>query len=138
MDVLETANQVVAEQYKATDKLLTEFREYFPSIMAAVEGPLPREDVAIEQPPIAKEFAEHMLAADSNSIEEEEEEPAVTEEEYEKGFQAVEKFVEQKSTAFGPKVVSNVFLMKQAWQRHKIELELQRKRGQAAICNLIV
>ena len=71
-DMLETADSVVAEQYKATDILLYEFREYFPTIMSATEyaESLPGEDMAIEQPPTAKEFVEQALATDSSSSEE--------------------------------------------------------------------
>ena len=100
---------------------------------------LPGEDLAIEQPPTAEEFAEQMLAAESSSSEEdkEEEEQAVTEEEFEKSFLPVEKFVQQNSDAFGAKILSDVFTMKQAWQRRKIGLELRRKGGQASIRDFV-
>ena len=47
------------------DVILNEFREYFLSIMTAQENAesLPGEDLAIEEPPSAKEFVEHVLAA---------------------------------------------------------------------------
>ena len=37
MDVLESAEQVVAGQYAATDEMLTEFRGYFLGIMTVAE-----------------------------------------------------------------------------------------------------
>ena len=48
-EMLETAESLVAEHYKATDELLSEFRAYFPSIMTATEyaESLPGEDMAI-------------------------------------------------------------------------------------------
>ena len=135
-----TVEQVVAEQYAATDQLLTEFRNYFPGTLTAAEyvEELPGEDVAIEQPPTAADFVEQVLPADSSSSqEEEEEEQIMTTDEYEGHFSGVEKFVHQNSEMFGPKVVSNLFFMKQAWERRKIALELRKKSGQASIRDFV-
>ena len=66
-----------------------------------------------------------------------EEEERVTEDEYEHGFEIVEKFVHQNSGVFCSKVVGNLFSMKQAWQRRKIEVELASKRGQACIRDFV-
>ena len=95
-----TPEHVIAEQYAATDEILTEFRDYFPGIMTAAEyaESLPGEDLVIEQPPTAKEFVEQILCAESSSSEDEVEagEEMVNEEEFEKSFVVVEKFVLQK------------------------------------------
>ena len=99
----------------------------------------PGEDLAIEQPPTAQEYVEQILGEESSSSEDEEEaeKEVVTEMRYEKGFDDVEKFVQQNSADFGLKIVGNLFLMKQAWQRRKIERELRRKRGQASIRDFV-
>ena len=94
----DTAEQVIAEQYAATDQLLTEFNKYFPDTLTAAEYAegLPGEDVAIEQPPTAIDFVEQVLgASDSSSSEDEEEEQVVTAEVYENSLQMVEKFRHQ-------------------------------------------
>ena len=132
----DTADKVVEEQYNATADILNEFREYFPSVMSPEEyvEQLLGEDLAIEQPPSATEFVEQILAERSSSEEEETEEgETIFEEAYERGFNVVEKFVNQNSEAFGPKIVGNLFLMKQAWQRHKIDVELGKRQGQLCI-----
>ena len=138
---LDTAEKVVEQQYLATDAILNEFREYFPTIMTAQEYTelLPGEDLTNEQPPTAKEFVEHVLAAESSSSEEDEVEveERVSEDAFEQGFNIVEKFVHQNSDIFGPKVVGNLFMMKQGWQRRKIEVELAKKRGQACITDFV-
>ena len=103
---LDTAEKVVEQQLQATDAILNEFREYFPTIMTAQEYTklLPGEDLTNEQLPTAKEFVEHVLAAESSSSEEDEveEEERVSEDAYEQGFSMVEKFVHQKSDVFCP------------------------------------
>ena len=136
-----TAEQAVAEAYAATDDILTEFRQYFPQTPTAAEyaESMPGEDLALEQPPTVTDFVEQILAADSSSSEdeEEEEEEKVTEEEYERSFKKVEKFVQQNSELFGPKIAGNLFFMKQAWERRKIQLELRRKSGQACIRHFV-
>ena len=113
MEVLETAEQVVLEQYAATDKVLSDFRGYFPGIMTAAEyaESLPGEHLVVEQPPTATEFVEQILALESSSSDDEEGEgePKVTEEQYEAGLQAVEKLVQQNAEVFGLKTVSSVF-----------------------------
>ena len=57
----------------------------------------------------------------------------MSEDAYESAFEIVEKFVHQKAAIFGPKHVGNIFLLKQAWQRRKIESELDAKKGQSSI-----
>ena len=57
----------------------------------------------------------------------------MSEEAFEAAFSIVETFVHQNAEIFGPKHVLNIFLMKQAWQRHKIERELAAKKGQSSI-----
>ena len=64
-------------------------------------------------------------------------EQVTTEEQFEKGFQAVEKFVQQYAGAFGPKLMSNVFLLKLAWEGRKIEVQLRRKRGQTSMRDFV-
>ena len=77
---------------------------------------------------------EQVLQASSSSEDEsEEDEEMVSEKEFEAALSVVENFVHQKAETFGPKHVSNVFLMKQAWQRRKIDLELSAKVGQSSI-----
>ena len=129
--------QVIAQQYAATDAILEQFREYFPGIMTTAEYTegLTGEDLAIEQPPTATEFVEQILATNSSSSEEEveEEDEVVTTEEYKKGFSAVEKYVHQNSQSFGPKIMSCVFLIKQASQRRKIDMDLRKNSEQASI-----
>ena len=68
---------------------------------------------------------------------EEGEEQTVTIEGYDKGFAEVEKFVHQNSELLGPKIVGNLFFMKQAWERRKIETELRRRSGQASIRDFV-
>ena len=64
------------------------------------------EDLALEQPPTAKEYVEHALAEESSSSEEEEmEEEKVTGEAFEQSFEIVEKFIHQNSRTFRPKIV---------------------------------
>ena len=142
VEMLQTADSLVAEQYRATDEMLTEFREYFLGIMTAVEyaESLPREDFAIEKPPTAKEYAEQVLAAASRSSEEEEgkEEEKVTEEEYEKGLEWVNKYVEQNAASFTPKEQGNVLSLKLSWDRRKIDIELKRKRGQRTMRDFVI
>ena len=99
---------------------------------------LPGEDLVVEQPPTAIEFVEHILAESSSSEEEETEEgETVTEDALERGFDIVEKFVNQNSESFGPKIVRNLLLMKHAWKRRKIEVELGKKQRQSCITNFI-
>ena len=50
-------------------------------------------------------------------------EEMVIEEQYEKGYEIVERFVYMNSVASGLNFVGNVFLMKQARQRYKIEYQ---------------
>ena len=139
MELWSTVQQALAEQYAATDEILSEFRQYFPETVTAAEYAerMPGEDLALEQPPTAGDFVENILAAPSSSIEEEEEEENMTEEEYESGFRAVEKFVQQNSDLFGPRVQGNIFYMKQVWERRKIQRELRRKSGQASIRDFV-
>ena len=67
MEQGETIEHVVAEQYVATDEILTELGQYLQSTLTAVEyaEALPGEDLALEQPPTAADFVEQVLAADS-------------------------------------------------------------------------
>ena len=136
----DTTKHQIAQQYAATDELLTEFRQYFPHTLTAAEHAeaMPGEDMAIEQAPTATDFVEQVLgASDSSYSEVEGEEQVVTEEEYENSFQVVAKFVHQNAELFRPKIVRNVFFMKQAWDGRKIELELRKKNGQISIRDFV-
>ena len=52
MDMMETAEPVVAEQYASTDQMVSVLRGYFLGIMTASEyaESLPGEDLSVEQP----------------------------------------------------------------------------------------
>ena len=130
------AEKLVAEEYSKTDLMLNNFREDFPHIMSAREyaEELPGEDLEIQQLPSAKEFVDHILQAEPSSEEEsEEEKELVSDEAYDAAFSVVEKYVHQKALSLGPKHVGNVFLLKQAVQRQRIETELAAKTGQSSI-----
>ena len=89
----DNAAKVVEQQYQVSNAILGEFWECLPGIMTTKEyaKSLAREDLAIEQPPSAKEFVEHVLVAESTYSEgqEEEEEEITTEYVYKEGFKFV-------------------------------------------------
>ena len=61
----------------------------------------------------------------------------VTEDAYQRGFEIVDKFEQHNNETFGSKIVGNLFLMKQARQRHKNAVEPGKKRRQSCITNFM-
>ena len=102
-ELLVDVETIVAEEYSKTYLLLEEFREYFPSIMTTREysDDLLIDNSAVQQPPSAKEFVEHVLQKDSSSDEDlEDEEELVSEEAYKAAISFVENFVHLKAYTF--------------------------------------
>ena len=135
-ELLADADKQVAEDYSRTDAMLDELRTYFPNVMTAREyaEELSGEEITVQQPPTAKEFVQHVLQDSSSSEEElEDEEEEVGDEKFENSLAAVEEYVHQKAASCGEKHVGNVFLLKQAHQRRKIEMQLSAQKGQSGI-----
>ena len=62
----------------------------------------------------------------------------VTAQEDESGFNVVEKFVHHNSKMLGPKMEGNVFFMKHAWEKCKIDLRLKKKSTHSNILTLLM
>ena len=139
--MLQDVDKLMAEEYRETDLLLDDFHEAFPHTMTAREfaEDLPGENLAVQQAPTSAEFVEHVSHESSSSEEEpESEKEYVSDDAYEAASFVVEKYVHQKAELLWPKHVSNIFLLRHAVHRRKVEVELAAKKGQSSIMSFFM